>query len=186
MTTPQQLYTLTKPLVLIGLMGAGKSTIGVRLANALAVPFKDSDNEIEEAAACSISDLFALYGEDIFRDLERKVIRRLLTGETKVLATGGGSYIQPEIKKVIQENAFTVWLRADLPILLDRVSRRDTRPLLAGKDKHAILQKLIKERYPIYAEADLIVDSDDAPHEAIVSRIINQLQKPEYNILKPL
>lgn len=184
MASPQHRYTLTRPLVLIGLMGAGKSTVGIRLANTLGVPFRDSDHEIEEAAACSISDLFAIYGEEIFRDLEKKVIRRLLQEPNQIIATGGGAYIQPAVKKEIQKNAFTVWLRADLPVLLERVNRRDTRPLLAGKDKQHILKKLMEERYPAYEQADLVVDSNEGPHEEVVRRIMKELKKTDYGILR--
>ncbi len=170
--------SLTKPIVLIGLMGAGKSTVGHRLAEALGVPFKDSDHEIEQAAGCSISDLFAIYGEEIFRDLEQRVIRRLLKERNLVLATGGGSYIQPVIQEEVRKRAYTVWLRAELEILLERVSRRDSRPLLATGDKRKILSRLIKQRYPIYQQADLIIDSGHGPHERIVKDILEKL--PEH------
>lgn len=167
--------SLTKPLVLIGLMGAGKSTVGVRLAEVLGIPFKDSDHEIELAAGCSISDLFAIYGEEIFRDLEQRVIKRLLKERNLVLATGGGSYIQPAIQEEIKKRACTVWLRAELDVLIERVNRRDTRPLLATGDKRKILTRLIKERYPIYEQADLIVDSGSGPHERVVKDILKKL-----------
>lgn len=168
--------SLSKPIVLIGLMGAGKSTVGVRLAETLGVPFKDSDIEIEMAAGCSISDLFAIYGEDIFRDLEQRVVKRLLEGRNLILATGGGSYIQPAIQDIIKKRAHTVWLRADLEILLDRVGRRDSRPLLATGDKRKILKRLMEERYPIYQKADTIIDSNAGSHEKVVKEVIATLK----------
>lgn len=168
---------LSKPLVLIGLMGAGKSTVGARLAHNLNLPFVDSDIEIAEAAGCSVSDIFEMYGEEIFRDLEHRVIKRLLSTKNHVVATGGGSYIQPHIRELIQRKAYTVWLRAELPVLLERVNRRDTRPLLAKGDKQQILDRLIQERYPIYAEADLVIDSDEGSHENIVKKVIETLKE---------
>lgn len=175
--------SLSKPIVLIGLMGAGKSTIGVRLANMLELPFVDSDNEIEEAAGCSITDIFAVYNEEIFRDLERRVIKRLLGNHNQILATGGGAYLQEPIRHMIQQKAFTIWLRADLEVLLERVNRRDTRPLLAKGNKQKILSRLIKERYPIYEEADMIVDSGTGPHENVVKTIIKQLKTEQPGLL---
>lgn len=177
--------SLSKPLVLIGLMGAGKSTVGARLAESLGVEFKDSDSEIEQAAGCSISDLFAIYGEDIFRDLEKRVLKRLLKERNLVLATGGGSYIQPALQEEIKSKAFTVWLRADVDTLVERVSRRDTRPLLATGDKRKILTRLIKERYPIYEGADLIVDSNSGSHERVVRDIIQKLKQQGTGLIIP-
>jgi shikimate kinase len=168
---------LHKPLVLVGLMGAGKSTIGRRLASQLGVAFIDSDQEIVEAAGSSISDIFETYGEAIFRDLEQRVMLRLLSSEPRVIATGGGAFIQPDIRQAIKKHAISVWLKADLPILIERVSRRDSRPLLKTGDKHEILKKLMEERYPIYAEADLIIDSNAGPHETVVSGIIDALKE---------
>ena len=168
---------LDKPVVLVGLMGAGKSTIGRRLATTLDLPFIDSDNEIVEAAGCSIADIFETYGEAIFRDLEQRVLLRLISGAPCVLATGGGAYINPEIREVIQEKAISVWLKADLDILLERVSRRDTRPLLKTGDKGTILSRLMEERYPIYGLADITIDSNAGLHEAVVDNIITKLQQ---------
>ena len=168
---------LTKPVVLVGLMGAGKSTIGRRLANAIDLPFIDSDNEIVEAAGCSIADIFELYGEAIFRDLEQRVLLRLISGAPCVLATGGGAFINPDIRIAIKEKAISVWLKADLDILLERVSRRDTRPLLKTGDKGAILSRLMEERYPIYAEADITIDSNAGLHESVVDNIVHALQQ---------
>lgn len=175
--------SLTKPIVLVGLMGAGKSTVGVRLAKSLKLSFCDSDSEIEEAAGCSISDLFAIYDEDIFRDLEKRVIKRLLSNSNQVLATGGGAYIQEPIREMIHQKAFTIWLRADLEVLLERVNRRDTRPLLAKGNKKKILSRLIKERYPLYEQADMIVDSGTGPHENVVKTIVKRLKKEQPELL---
>jgi len=171
--------SLSKPIVLVGLMGAGKSTIGIRLGQALKLPFVDSDSEIEESAGCSISDLFAIYDEDIFRDLEKRVIKRLLGTQDQILATGGGAYMQAPIREMVSKKAFTIWLRADLDVLLERVNRRDTRPLLAKGNKRKILSKLIKERYPIYEQADMIVDSGTGAHEIVVKTIVKRLKKEQ-------
>jgi shikimate kinase len=165
----------TKPIVLVGLMGAGKSTIGRRLAGALGISFIDSDQEIVEAAGCSISDIFEMYGEAIFRDLEQRVLLRLLAGGPCVLATGGGAFVNPTIRDTIREKAISVWLKADLEVLLERVSRRDTRPLLKSGDKSAILSKLIDDRYPLYAGADIVIDSNAGLHETVVERIVSAL-----------
>jgi shikimate kinase len=169
--------TLIKPVVLVGLMGAGKTTIGRRLAQALAVPFIDSDQEIVEAAGCSISDIFALYGESIFRDLEQRVLVRLIGASPSILATGGGAFINPMVRQAIKDHAISVWLKADLETLVERTSRRDTRPLLKTGDKSEILAKLMDERYPIYAEADITIDSNASAHEAVVERIMQALKE---------
>ncbi len=169
--------TISKPIVLVGLMGAGKSTIGRRLATTLDLQFIDSDNEIVEAAGCSIADIFETYGEAIFRDLEQRVLLRLLSGPPCVLATGGGAFIQPAIREAIQAKGISIWLKADLDILLERVSRRDTRPLLKTGDKGVILTRLMEERYPIYAQADITIDSNAGLHETVVDSIIGELSK---------
>lgn len=174
--THHSLLTLHKPVVLVGLMGAGKSTIGRRLAHALGVAFIDSDNEIVEAAGCSVADIFETYGESIFRDLEQRVLCRLLGNEPCVIATGGGAFINPTIREAIKGKATSVWLKAELEILLERVSRRDTRPLLKSGDKSVILSKLMEERYPIYAEADIAIDSNAGLHEMVVAGIIDALR----------
>jgi shikimate kinase len=168
---------LTKPVVLVGLMGAGKSTIGRRLASQLGVSFVDSDSEIVEAAGCSISDIFETYGEAIFRDLEQRILLRLVRSEPCIIATGGGAFIQPHIREAILEHSISVWLKADLPVLIERVSRRDSRPLLKTGDKGEILQKLMDERYPIYAQASIVIDSNAGPHESVVDDIITELGK---------
>ena len=164
-------------IVLVGLMGAGKSTIGRKLAHKLHVDFKDSDDEIAEAAGCSVSDLFAIHGEAIFRDLEQRVIVRLLQdGTPKVMATGGGAWMNPVVREMIGKHATSIWLRAELDILVERVGRKNTRPLLEKGDKKAILQKLMDERYPIYQEADLVIESDNGAHDSVVDAIIRRLR----------
>lgn len=164
-----------KTIVLIGLMGAGKSAIGRRLAARLERPFVDSDSEIEAAAGCSIEDIFELHGEAVFRDLERRVMKRLLSDGPTVLAAGGGAFLDLETRTMIRESTVSVWLRADLEVLLARVSRRKNRPLLEGKDKRAVLKQLMAERDPIYSQADIVVESSDDPHEVVVSKIIEAL-----------
>ena len=162
-------------VVLVGLMGAGKSAIGRRLASRLGIPFVDADEEIESAAGCSISDIFEIHGEAAFRDGERRVIARLLSRPPHVLATGGGAFMDPETRTAIRACGISVWLRADLELLVSRVSRRNNRPLLAGGDPREILQQLMNERHPIYAEADVVVESRDGPHEQTVEAVLGAL-----------
>lgn len=169
----------SRPIVLVGLMGVGKSTIGRRLAKEIGWGFVDSDEEIEAAAGCSVADIFSIHGEPIFRDLEQRVIARLVNGEPLVLATGGGAWMQPAVRAIIKEKATSVWLRADLEVLLERVTKRNTRPLLEKGDKRAIMARLMKERYPVYAEADLVVDSNKGPHELVVKLVREALEKQE-------
>lgn len=168
---------LKKPVVLVGLMGAGKTTVGRRLAQQLDLDFIDSDNEIAEAAGCGISDIFDIYGEDVFRDLEKRVMTRLLGRKPCIIATGGGAFIQPHIRDQILSKATAVWLKAELEVLIERVSRRDTRPLLKTGDKHAIMKRLMDERYPIYQEAQLHIDSNEASHETVVDKILEGLEQ---------
>jgi shikimate kinase len=160
-----------RTIVLVGLMGAGKSTVGRRLAAKLRVPFTDADDEIEKAAGCTIADIFEMHGEAAFRDGERRVIARLLDGPPQVLATGGGAFMDAGTRALIAEKSISVWLRADLDLLLRRTSRRGHRPLLRQGDPRDVLNRLIAERYPVYAEADIIVDSGDGPHEVVVEEI---------------
>ncbi len=162
----------SRSLVLIGLMGAGKSSIGKRLANALNVPFTDADAEIEKAAGKSINEIFEEDGEVFFRDGEYRVISRLLREPGQVLATGGGAFMKAETREEIAKAGISVWLKADLDLLMSRVSRRDTRPLLRRENPAGIMAKLIEDRYPVYAQADITVVSRDAPHEEIVNEII--------------
>jgi len=166
-----------RTIVLVGLMGAGKSCVGRRLASALGLPFCDADKEIEEAAGCSIPELFSRYGEIAFRDGERRVIHRLLEGPKHVLATGGGAFMDARTRAEIREKAISVWLRADLDLLVRRTQRRGNRPLLNVPDPTAKLAELIAERYPVYAEADVTVDSNDSPPEATVDRVMAALQR---------
>lgn len=166
-----------KTIVLIGLMGSGKSAIGRRLAAQLGRPFLDSDAEIEAAAGCAIDDIFTLYGEAAFRDCERRVMARLLEGPPRVLAAGGGAFMDPETRARIRESAVSVWLRADLDVLLARVSRRNNRPLLKQGDKRETLKRLMAERDPLYAEADIVVESDESPHQKVVRKIVDELAR---------
>ena len=166
-----------KSVVLIGLMGAGKSSVGRRLAKTLEVPFVDADEEVERAAGCSIEDIFRLYGESAFRDGEERVIARLLESGSQVLATGGGAFMNPRTRERIRQSAVSVWLRADLDLLVRRTSRRGGRPLLAHGDPRATLERLMSERYPVYAEADVTVDTTDENIERMVGRILDSLQE---------
>lgn len=165
-----------RTIVLVGLMGAGKSAIGRRLAQRLDLPFVDADQEIEHAAGCTIEEFFARHGEAAFRDGERRVMARLLGRPTHVLATGGGAFVDAGTRALVRERAISVWLRAELEVLLDRVSRRTNRPLLKQGDPRAVLERLIAQRYPIYAEADIVVDSRDVPAERTVEAVIEALR----------
>ena len=164
-----------RTIVLVGLMGAGKSCIGRRLASRLGLPFRDADAEIERAAGCSIEDIFELHGEAAFRKGENRVICRLLADSPHVLATGGGAFMDPDTRAAIGARAVSVWLRADLDLMLKRTGRRNNRPLLKRGDPREILSGLIAERYPVYAGADLVVDSVDGPPEVTVERVLAAL-----------
>jgi shikimate kinase len=157
-----------RSIVLVGLMGAGKSTVGRRLATRLDLRFTDADAEIETAAGMSIPDMFAMHGEAYFRDGERRVIARLLGEGPAVLATGGGAYMHPETRARIGEAGIAVWLRADLDVLMRRVRKRHNRPLLQNPDPEGTMRRLIEARHPIYALADVTVDSREIPHEKVV------------------
>ena len=177
-TTPVDLPSSLagRSLVLVGLMGAGKTSIGRRLAARLGIPFRDADAEIELAAGCTIAELFDRYGERDFRGGERRVIRRLLAAEPLVLATGGGAFMDPETRAAIRADAVSVWLRVSLPTLVRRVSSRNNRPLLQGGNAADILDGLMRARHPTYAEADLVVDCDDEPPDITTSRVLEALQ----------
>ncbi|MBU1210449.1 MAG: shikimate kinase [Alphaproteobacteria bacterium] len=164
-----------RSIVLVGLMGCGKSAIGRRLASALGLPFVDADEEIEKAAGKSIGEIFEDHGEVEFRDGERKVIARLLNDGPQVLATGGGAYMDPETRARVAENGISIWLKAELPVLLRRVARRDNRPLLKTGNPSEVMSRLMRERYPTYAEADIVAESREVPHEQIVSEILEKL-----------
>ena len=164
-----------RTIALVGLMGVGKSSVGRRLASALNLPFRDADGEVEAAAGRSIPEIFAELGEPAFRDGERRVIARLLEGPPHVLATGGGAFMNPETRELIKARAVSVWLKADLEVLARRVSRKDNRPLLAGKDPLETLRGLAEARYPAYAEADITVETGDTAHHVTVGQVIDAL-----------
>lgn len=167
-----------KPIVLVGLMGVGKSTVGRRLASRLRMPFVDADTEIEAAAGMSITEIFDRFGEPYFRDGERRVIARLIDGTPKVIATGGGAFINAETRSLILGAAIAVWLDAPPAVLAERVQRRDTRPLLRGKDPAKVLAELAMIRNPVYAMAPIRVASNRAPHELTVNAILQALTRP--------
>jgi len=158
-------------------MGAGKSTIGRRLANQLGMDFADADVEIERAADHTINEIFERFGEDYFRDGERRVIARLLDGPQLVLATGGGAFMDPETRALMAAKAVTIWLRVDVDILVERCNRRDSRPLLKGVDVRETLLSLMKVRYPVYEQADITVDGNRGPHDLVVDKILNRLHE---------
>ncbi|NWG46729.1 MAG: shikimate kinase [Alphaproteobacteria bacterium] len=166
-----------RSIVLVGMMGAGKSSIGRRLGQRLGLPFADSDSEIEKAAQLSVEDIFELYGEAHFRDGERRVIRRLLEGPPQVLATGGGAYMDPETRALVSDRGVSVWLDADLDLLHRRVSRRGNRPLLKTGEPRAVLERLLALRNPVYALADLHILSDHGPIETTVEEILSALSR---------
>ena len=169
----------SRTVALVGMMGAGKSSVGRRLAARLGVAFRDADGEIELAAGCTIAEIFDRFGENAFRDGERKVIARLLGDPPHVLATGGGAFIDAATHARLKESAVTVWIRAPVDVLLMRVQRRDNRPLLRGGDPRATLEKLLCERTPVYAQADVTVESDDGPHSMAVDQIVAALKARE-------
>ena len=164
-----------QPIVLVGLMGVGKSTVGRRLAARLGLPFVDADAEIEVAAGMAIADIFELFGEQYFRDGERRVIARLMDGRPKVIATGGGAFINEHTRALILRDALAVWLKADLEVLVDRVTRRDTRPLLRTRDPADVLTELAAKRDPLYALAPVHVASNRTPHDATVRAILQAI-----------
>lgn len=176
--TPAPRTLLPRTVVLVGLMGAGKSAIGRRLATRLHLPFIDADTEIEAAAGCTIAEIFARDGEPVFRAVERKIITRLLTERpAHILATGGGAFMDPETRAAIRRHGVSVWLRAELDVLLARTARRTHRPLLNQGDPREILGRLMTQRYPVYAEADLTVISDERPPEGTVELVIEALER---------
>ncbi|MGU3316848.1 MAG: shikimate kinase [Sphingomonas sp.] len=164
-----------KPIVLVGLMGVGKSTVGRRLASRMRLPFVDADVAIEEAAGMSVAEIFERFDEAYFRDGERRVIQRLMDGTPKVIATGGGAFINDETRALILAEATAIWLRAHPDVLAERVGRRDTRPLLRGKDPRRVLADLAAIRNPIYAEAHIHITSNTAPHETTVNAILKAI-----------
>tara|TARA_R110002072_G_scaffold43827_2_gene123087 strand:- start:25 stop:564 length:540 start_codon:yes stop_codon:yes gene_type:complete len=166
---------MARSIVMVGLMGAGKSSIGRRLATRLNMPFVDADTEIEAAAGCTIAEFFERHGEAEFRDGERRVIARLLEDEPKVLATGGGAFMDAETRAAIADAGISVWLRADLDTLVRRTSRRTDRPLLNTGDPTNTLESLMETRHPVYAQADIVVESNDGPPDATVERVVEAL-----------
>lgn len=167
--------TLDRTVALVGLMGVGKTTIGRRLAHALGLPFADADAEIAAAAGKSIPEIFAAHGECEFRRGERQVIARLLQDRPHILATGGGAFMDPRTRQLMKEKAITVWLKAPLDVLMRRVSRRDDRPLLKEDDPRAVMERLMEERYPVYAEAEITIESSAGPHNRTVNAIVEAL-----------
>ncbi len=166
---------LKKPVVLVGLMGAGKSKIGAMLADALDWPFVDADHEIEKAAGLSVAQIFEQHGEPAFRDLERQVIARLLSDELKVIAPGGGAVMNEQTAHIVWSRAFSIWMRADLDILVERTGRNSKRPLLKNGDPYEILGNMMKIRHPVYQKADLVIDSDEAPPEHTLEKLLGAL-----------
>lgn len=167
---------LPRSLVLIGMPGSGKSTIGRKIAAALGLPFVDSDKEIEKAAGMTVPQIFAQLGEPTFRDGERKVIARLLEGERCVLSTGGGAFMDETTRALIQQKGLSLWLKADLALLVERTSRTSDRPLLQGGDPAEILQRLMAQRDPIFAEADMTVITQNTPINVTVASVLNALE----------
>jgi shikimate kinase len=174
-TARPQHFTPRRTIVLVGLMGAGKTKIGRRLAARLNLPFSDSDNEIEAAAGETIEEIFRNRGEAVFRDGERRVIARLLEQPPHILATGGGAFMDPATRALIARRGISVWLRANLDVLVARVSRRNNRPLLQRSDPRSVLAELIDRRHPIYAEADIVIDSSEGSAEQTTMRVIAAL-----------
>ena len=168
---------LDRPIVLVGLMGAGKSTVGRRLAKRLGLPFVDSDVEIEEASGASTADLFERYGEHDFRDGERRLVARLVEGDVRVIATGGGAFIDPRTRQLLNERAITVWLDAPIDVLAERTERRDNRPLLRKGNRAEILARLAEERRQSYAEAKIHIRSSSGAHGDVVEAIVTALRE---------
>jgi shikimate kinase len=174
------LSRLDRPIVLIGMMGAGKSRLARMLGDTLDLPVADSDEEIEKAAGCSIAEIFERYGEPFFRDRERRVIERLIGKKRGIIATGGGAVMQPETAETVWNHTVSIWVRADLSVLIERTGRNANRPLLKNGDPAQILTELSRARDPVYAEADITVDSHNGPAVAILN---NTLQKLEYFLM---
>lgn len=166
-----------RPIILVGLMGAGKSAIGRKLAQALQLPFADSDSEIEKAADMPVADIFQTYGEPEFRRLEASVIKRLIGESGRVIATGGGAFMDPDTRDAIKAAGISVWLYADIDLLMARVSRKSTRPLLQNPNPRGVMQDLIDKRYPVYAAADITVASEDVSKDAMVHNVLRALDK---------
>lgn len=175
--------TLTKPIVMVGLMGAGKTSIGRALARNLGIPFIDSDKEIEKAAGCSVVDIFAMYGEQEFRRVEEKIIERLIDTPPliKVISTGEGAFITPAVRKIVMDKALSVWLKADLELLVKRTNFRHTRPQLLNTDSRKILAQLINERYDTYALANVMVETRDENIHKTLDKVLSAIEKYNNN-----
>jgi shikimate kinase len=163
---------IDRPITLIGIMGAGKTTLGKRLAKKLNLEFFDSDLEIEDFAGCTIKTIFERQGEQAFRNIEQKVLAQLLSGSNRVIATGGGAFINPDTRLLIKEKTISIWLKTSLNLAMSRVEGRDKRPLLNNVDIRKKLDQIINQRNPIYAEADITIDSEDIPHDQMISRLL--------------
>ena len=168
---------LDRPVVLVGLMGVGKSTVGRRLARRLGLSFVDTDEEIEGAAGYPAAEVFERYGEQDFRDGERRLVARLVQGDVRVIATGGGAYVDPGTRQLLNERAITIWLDAPVDVLAERTARRDTRAQLRDRNPKAVLQRLAEERRPSYEEAHIHIRSGDGAHKDVVDAIIDALEK---------
>ena len=166
-----------RPIALVGLMGVGKTTVGRRLAKRMDLPFYDSDDEIEKASGRTVAGYFKDHGEAAFREGERRVIDRLLTGRSIILATGGGAFIPEETREILNKRAITIWLKGDFDTIMERVSRKDTRPLLQVKDPKAKMRELMDIRYPIYAKAHITVPIANGPHIRTVNKVMRRLEK---------
>ncbi len=167
---------LTKPIALVGMMGVGKTTVGKRLAQKLNLPFADADQEIVEAAGMTIAEMFDRYGEDYFRDGERRVIARLLEGDQKIIATGGGAFVNEQTRALMLEKAIIIWLDASIETIVDRVARKTDRPLLQNGDPRDIITRLSAERNPLYAQAHFHVQSQTSPHDTTVDAILKAIE----------
>lgn len=174
--------SVPRSLILVGLMGAGKSSVGRRLAHAVGFDFVDADTEIEKAAGATVPEIFAMHGEAAFRDGERKVIARLLEQPRIVLATGGGAYMNAETRARIKAKGISIWLKAELDVLVKRCARRSHRPLLQNGDIRGTLARLMEERYPVYAEADITVLTGEGPHDEVVRQILQALPAPYHDL----
>lgn len=174
--TGRRLIILPKTIALVGMMGVGKTSVGRRLAKQLGVPFKDSDIEVEQAAGRSVAEIYDWYGEQAFRDTEKRVIQRLLGEKPHILSTGVEAFITPETRELLKQNAYSVWLKASLNTILPRVERRSHRPQLEKGDKSEILEELIDEYYPVYEKADIHIDCDNQSPDLTVEKIIDELE----------
>lgn len=173
--TQNDAATSTRPIVLVGLMGAGKSCVGRKLAEALRVPFVDSDEEVEKAAGCSVGDIFDVYGEPAFRDCERRVIQRLLRSGPSIIATGGGAFMDDAVRETIKETGFSVWLKAEPEVLYHRTRKSKTRPLLQNEDPLGTLKELAARRYPVYEHADVTIETGDESLETTLQKVLDNI-----------